>query len=176
MFDLVLALFTHLQEQKTYKWLATTTQHTYPHHYSNNNLTNLQVNISLRILSRPEEDKVPLIYKTLGTDFDERVLPSLGNEVLKSVVAQYNAEELLSKRDLVSAKIRSALLERSAKFNIILDDVSITNLTFGKEFAKAIEHKQVAQQEAETQAYLVAKVSTCSYICVYDRIKSQQSV
>ncbi len=77
--------------------------------------------------------------------------------MLKAVVAQYNAEELLSKRDLVSSKIRSALLERSAKFNIILDDVSITNLTFGKEFAKAIEHKQVAQQEAETQAYLVAK-------------------
>jgi len=40
---------------------------------------------------------------------------------------------------------------------LILDDVSITHLTFGKEFAKAIEHKQVAQQEAETQTYVVAK-------------------
>lgn len=85
------------------------------------------------------------------------MLPSLGNEVLKAVVAQYNAEELLSKRDVVSKQIRSALLERAGKFNLILDDVSITNLTFGKEFAKAIEHKQVAQQEAETQFYLVAK-------------------
>ena len=92
--------------------------------------------------------------------------------MLKSVVAQYNAEELLSKRDLVSAKIRSALLERSAKFNIILDDVSITNLTFGKEFAKAIEHKQVAQQEAETQAYLVAKVRICA-VSVYLSILCQ---
>ncbi len=63
--------------------------------------------------------------------------------MLKSVVAQYNAEELLSKRDLVSSKIRSALLERAQKFHLILDDVSITNLTFGKEFARAIEHKQV---------------------------------
>jgi len=115
------------------------------------------VNISLRILSRPDESKVAQIYQTLGLDFDDRVLPSLGNEVLKAVVAQYNAEELLSKRDVVSKQIRSALLERSAKFNLILDDVSITNLTFGKEFAKAIEHKQVAQQEAETQFYLVAK-------------------
>lgn len=115
------------------------------------------VNISLRILSRPEEEKVAIIYQNLGTDFDDRVLPSLGNEVLKAVVAQYNAEELLSKRDLVSSKIKKDLLERASKFNIILDDVSITNLTFGKEFAKAIEHKQVAQQEAETQFYLVAK-------------------
>ena len=109
------------------------------------------------MLSRPEEERLPTIYKTLGTDFDDRILPSLGNEVLKAVVAQYNAEELLSKRALVSKSIREVLIERAGKFGLILDDVSITHLTFGKEFAKAIEHKQVAQQEAETQAYLVAK-------------------
>lgn len=73
------------------------------------------------------------------------------------MVAHYNAEELLSKREQVSIAIRVALVERAAKFNLILDDVSITHLTFGKEFAKAIEHKQVAQQEAETQTYVVAK-------------------
>jgi hypothetical protein len=39
-------------------------------------------NISLRVLTRPDEDMLPTIYKQLGTDFDDRVLPSLGNEVL----------------------------------------------------------------------------------------------
>lgn len=115
------------------------------------------VNISLRVLSRPLEEKLPVIYQSLGTDFDDRILPSIGNEVLKSVVAQYNAEELLSKRAEVSSGIRALLVERAKKFNLILDDVAITHLTFGKEFAKAIENKQVAQQEAETQAYVVAK-------------------
>lgn len=115
------------------------------------------VNISLRFLSRPIEEKLPTIYSTLGTDFDERVLPSLGTDVLKGIVAQYNAEELLSKRELVAAAIKKSLIERAKKFNIVLDDVSITHLTFGKEFAKAIESKQVAQQEAETQAYVVLK-------------------
>jgi len=115
------------------------------------------VNISLRVLSRPQEDKLPHIYNTLGADFDDRILPSIGNEVLKSVVAQYNAEELLSKRAAVSEAIRAALIERAAKFNLLLDDVAITHLTFGAEFAKAIENKQVAQQEAETQAYVVMK-------------------
>jgi prohibitin 1 len=115
------------------------------------------VNISVRMLMRPEEHSLPSIYEKLGIDFDEKVLPSLGNEVLKAVVAQYNAEELLSKRGAVSAQIYQALVERAAKFGIILDDVSITHLTFGKEFARAIENKQVAQQEAETQQYLVAK-------------------
>lgn len=115
------------------------------------------VNISLRFLSRPLEDKLPTIYSTLGTDFDEKILPSLGNDVLKGIVAQYNAEELLSKRERVAKEIKEALIIRARKFNIILDDVSITHLTFGKEFAKAIENKQVAQQEAETQVYVVAK-------------------
>jgi len=115
------------------------------------------VNISLRVLSRPVEKQLPTIYNTLGTDFDDRVLPSIGNEVLKAVVAQYNAEELLSKRGQVSSQIYSELVKRAAAFNLILDDVSITHLTFGREFARAIENKQVAQQEAETQAYLVAK-------------------
>lgn len=115
------------------------------------------MNISLRVLSRPNENFLPAIYQQLGADFDDRVLPSLGNEVLKAVVAQYNAEELLSKRAQVSAQIGEALVERATKFNLILDDVSITHLTFGREFARAIENKQVAQQEAETQAFVVLK-------------------
>jgi len=115
------------------------------------------VNISLRVLSRPEENQLPNIYQTLGVDFDDRILPSIVNEVLKAVVAQYQAEELLSKRAEVSAQIAKQLFDRAKKFDLILDDVSITHLTFGREFARAIENKQVAQQEAETQFWLVAK-------------------
>jgi prohibitin 1 len=115
------------------------------------------VNISLRVLSRPEEDQLPKIYQTLGIEFDDRILPSIVNEVLKAVVAQYQAEELLSKRAEVSSQIAKQLFDRARKFDLILDDVSITHLTFGREFARAIENKQVAQQEAETQFWLVAK-------------------
>tara|TARA_B100000513_G_scaffold53189_1_gene20159 strand:+ start:186 stop:392 length:207 start_codon:yes stop_codon:yes gene_type:complete len=68
--------------------------------------------------------------------------------VLKAIVAQYNAEELLSKRALVSSQITEHLTKRVSSFHLILDDVSITHLTFGQEFAKAIENKQVAQQDA----------------------------
>ena len=60
------------------------------------------VNIYLRVLSRPREDKLPKIFQTIGMNYDDRVLPSLGNEVLKSVVAQYNADQLLSMREQIS--------------------------------------------------------------------------
>merc|ERR1712137_1493901 len=91
------------------------------------------VNIKLRVLWRPVIEELPTLYRELGTDFDERVLPSIGNEVPKSVVAQYNAEELLSKRGEVSDRIKQEMMKRARHFHLTLDDVAITHLTFGRE-------------------------------------------
>ncbi|CAG0885710.1 unnamed protein product [Cyprideis torosa] len=115
------------------------------------------VNITLRILFRPLPDKLPNIYTTLGLDYDERVLPSIVNEVLKAVVAQFDAGELITNREIVSQRISDALIARAGQFGLILDDISLTHLTFGKEFTQAVELKQVAQQEAERARFLVEK-------------------
>lgn len=113
--------------------------------------------ITLRVLHHPEVKELPKIYQSLGLDYDERVLPSVGNEVLKSIVAQFDALELITQRELVSARIRQELLRRAGEFGIDLDDVLITHMTFGREFTKAVEQKQIAQQDAERAKYLVEK-------------------
>jgi prohibitin 2 len=113
------------------------------------------VNISLRVLFRPDATQLFSVYRFLGMDYDGRVLPSIVNEVLKSVVARYNAAQLLTQREQVSQKIRDGLADRLKDFYIVLDDVSITDLHFGAEFTKAIEEKQIAQQQAERAKYLV---------------------
>ncbi|KAJ5084096.1 Prohibitin-2 [Penicillium alfredii] len=115
------------------------------------------VNITCRVLSRPRVDALPQIYRTLGQDFDERVLPSIVNEVLKSVVAQFNASQLITQRENVARLVRENLARRAARFNIALDDVSLTHLTFSPEFTAAVEAKQVAQQDAQRAAFLVDK-------------------
>ncbi|XP_022784785.1 prohibitin-2-like [Stylophora pistillata] len=115
------------------------------------------VNIGLRVLARPQATMLPDMYRKLGLDFDERVLPSIMNEVLKSVVAQFNASQLITMRQEVSLLIRRQLTDRAKDFFIILDDVSITDLSFGREYTAAIEAKQVAQQEAQRAHYQVEK-------------------
>ena len=85
------------------------------------------------------------------------MLPSIGNEVLKSIVAQFDAAELITQREAVSNRIRTDLMKRAREFNIALEDVSITHMTFGKEFTKAVEQKQIAQQDAERARFIVER-------------------
>uniref|UniRef100_A0A6B2LC36 Prohibitin n=1 Tax=Arcella intermedia TaxID=1963864 RepID=A0A6B2LC36_9EUKA len=116
------------------------------------------MDIALRVLSKPDPNKIPTIHKTLGIDYNDRVLPSIVNEVTKAVVAQFTAAELMVKREQVSQQIKQLLSKRAAEFHITLDDVSITHcMAFGKEFRAAVESKQVAQQEAERARFLVEK-------------------
>ncbi|KAL5104464.1 Protein l 2 37Cc [Taenia crassiceps] len=115
------------------------------------------VNITLRILYRPQADLLPKIYSNLGFDYEERVLPSITTEVLKAVVAQFDASELITQRELVSQHVNESLTERAASFGILLDDIALTQISFTSEFAAAVEAKQVAQQEAERARFLVEK-------------------
>ena len=78
------------------------------------------VNVTLRILYRPIQAELPRIYTELGPDYDDRVLPSITNEVLKAVVANYNADELIATRYEVTRAITTQLTERAKQFGYVL--------------------------------------------------------
>ena len=116
------------------------------------------VNITIRVLTKPVREDLPKCYDFLGTDkdMDHRVLPSIVPEVLKAVVAKYNASALVTRREEISLEVRGNLEERLREtFHMTLEDVSLTNIAFGPEYSAAVERKQIAQQEAERAKYKV---------------------
>jgi prohibitin 2 len=86
---------------------------------------------------------------------------------LTQIVAQFNISQLITQREKVSSLVREQMVKRAAGFNIVLEDVSLTNITFSNEFTNAVEAKQVgmrffhcliysiAQQEAQRASYVV---------------------
>jgi prohibitin 1 len=115
------------------------------------------VNISVRILERPDVQFLAKLYIDQRQNYAERVLPNITHEIIKAVVARYNPDQLITQREKVSLEIKQGLVAKAKEFNIILDDVVIIHIEFSKEYRDAIEAKQVSQQEAERAKFIVMK-------------------
>jgi len=114
--------------------------------------TNVSVNFHF------DSTKLPDIYKRTGLDVAANIVEPRIQETVKAVVAQYNAEELLKRRELVREKIVELLRGKLAAYDLILEDIQITDFKFDPSFTKAIEDKQVAEQQALTEKNNLAKV------------------
>jgi prohibitin 1 len=103
--------------------------------------------------------RVNRIYQEVGNEeaVEDRILAPAVNEVVKAATAQKTASEILSKRAELKRDIDQALSNRLKRYDVVLDDVSIVNVSFTPEFNKAIEAKQIAQQQAEQAKFLVEK-------------------
>ncbi|MBQ8507676.1 MAG: hypothetical protein IJ466_09645 [Clostridia bacterium] len=86
------------------------------------------------------------IYKSHGTQYEQNIIVPATHEVLKSVCAQYTAEELISKRAESSDMMREELNAKLTEMGITVSDFSIIDFDFSAEFIEAVESKQVAEQ------------------------------
>jgi regulator of protease activity HflC (stomatin/prohibitin superfamily) len=94
------------------------------------------------------EATAPKLYATVGHGFENVIIVPAIQESVKAVVAQYSAEELITKRQIVSTSISEKLTEKISANGLVIDIFNITNLDFSTAFNAAIEAKQTAQQEA----------------------------
>lgn len=93
-------------------------------------------------------DKVPWIFQNLGMSFEDRIIKPAILETVKQVTANYNAEELITKRPEVKAAIEESIQSRLAQNEIIVDSISITEFDFSISFNAAIEAKVESLQKA----------------------------
>jgi regulator of protease activity HflC (stomatin/prohibitin superfamily) len=117
------------------------------------------VTTSLALNFRIDPAMVPKVYQTLGLRYKERIIDPVVQESIKAITAQYTAEDLIRKRTEVKNLVEDQITDRLKPYGILVapSGVSITNFNFSDEFNKAIEQKQVAQQEAEKQKYLLQR-------------------
>ena len=97
------------------------------------------------------------LYREVGINYESIIINPAILESVKSVTAQFTAEELITKRAEVSNNMESTLKEKieSRGFNVV--DFNITDLDFSVAYNQAIEKKQVAEQEAKQAEYELQK-------------------
>jgi len=101
---------------------------------------------------------VDKLYQEVGKRFESTVIQPAIQESVKAGTAKFTAEEQINKRSEVKAAIKDDLTPRLANFFIIVDDLNITDLSYSDEFDRAIEQKQVAEQNAKTAENDLRKV------------------
>jgi len=106
------------------------------------------VSTEVTVNYHPSVESIHYLYKEVGLDYESRIIQPAIEEVVKQVTANYNAEELITKRPLVKSDIEAEIGARLSEFNIATDVVSITDFQFSALFAQAIESKVEAEQKA----------------------------
>jgi regulator of protease activity HflC (stomatin/prohibitin superfamily) len=107
------------------------------------------VQTTVTVNYHPDTERVHFLYKEIGLSYENRVIQPAIDETVKQVSANYNAEELITKRPLVKADIENAIRDRLTQFYVVTEVISITDFEFSPLFAKAIESKVEAEQKAQ---------------------------
>ena len=111
------------------------------------------VTASIVVNYKYKESEVVKLYKNVGKEekVAEKIIQPAVQEVFKSVVAKYSAEQLITERSAVSKDIETALNTRLHNYGVEIQSFNIVNFDFSKSFNDAIEAKVTAEQDALTQ-------------------------
>jgi regulator of protease activity HflC (stomatin/prohibitin superfamily) len=97
------------------------------------------------------------LYQKVGLDFADKVIDPAFNDFVKEVVPTYPIGEILPKREEIRQRAMKKLGDNLSRYHVIVDDIYFANIRFSPEYEGAIEAKQVAQQQVETQKQVLAQ-------------------
>jgi regulator of protease activity HflC (stomatin/prohibitin superfamily) len=97
------------------------------------------------------------LFQRVGTDFAAKIIDPAFNDFIKTVVPDYSVNDILAKRDEIRSLAKTQLANNLSQYHIIVDDIYIANIAFSDAFQQAIEAKQVAQQQVQTEQQILAQ-------------------
>ncbi len=97
------------------------------------------------------------LYQKVGLDFADKVIDPAFNDFVKEVVPTYPIGEILPKKEEIRKTAMKKLGDNLSRYHVIVDDIYFANIRFSTEYEGAIEAKQVAQQQVETQKQVLAQ-------------------
>lgn len=117
------------------------------------------VNMDVALNWHIEPKRVNEVFQRVGdeTEIISRIISPAVSEVVKAATAKKTAEEIITKRTELKQEIDNQLKDRLLPYGVLVDDVSLVNVGFSPEFAKAIEAKQIAEQEAKRADFIALK-------------------
>lgn len=105
------------------------------------------VHTDITVNYRLDPAKAPVILKDYGLNVSDKILDPSVNEAFKSVTGHYTSEELITKRDIVSAEILQHVKDKVHGYDIVVSSISLVNFAFSPEYQKAIEAKVISVQQ-----------------------------
>ncbi len=97
------------------------------------------------------------LFQRVGSDFAAKIIDPAFNDFIKTVVPDYSVNDILAKRDEIRSLAKGQLAANLAQYHIVVDDIYISNIAFSDAFQQAIEAKQVAQQQVQTEQQILAQ-------------------
>jgi len=119
-------------------------------------LQDVRTTVAVNFYINPEA--VNVLWKQVGGDYKNRIILPAIEETVKQVTAKYNAEELITKRPLAKLDIEAELKTRLLEYNLLIEQISITNFQFSPDFTTAIEQKVVAEQSAQKAKNILVQI------------------
>ena len=116
-------------------------------------ISNFKVAVNYNITKDTAND----LYRKVGVDYKLIIVEPAIQEAMKATIANYTAEELITKRNEVSAFALEALFNKLQDSGITLTALNIIDLSFSPEFDKAVEEKQIVEQQTEKAKYELEK-------------------
>lgn len=115
------------------------------------------MNAHLVVNHRIQKGTAVSIYRNLGPSYVETIVDPNVQEIFKSIAAKFSAERIIANRNVLVEEINAVAKEKLMKQEIIVTDISVVDLDFTDQFLKAVEDKQVADQQAQMSGKLVEK-------------------